>query len=58
MSFTTFGYGALRPRQWLEFFRFVPVEYKPVRWIRIFVGIEATIGIYILALLVTVLFGS
>lgn len=57
LSFATFGYGALQPRQWLQFFRLEPVEYKPVRWARIFVGIEAALGIYIFALLVTVLFG-
>lgn len=57
LSFATFGYGALQPRQWLQFFRLEPVEYKPVRWARIFVGIEAALGIWIFALLVTVLFG-
>ena len=57
LSFATFGYGALRPRQWLEFFRLEPVEYKPVGWARILVGIEAALGIYLLALLATVLFG-
>lgn len=58
LSFATFGYGALRPRQWLQFFLLEPVEYKPVRWARIFVGIEAALGIWIFALLVTVLFGK
>jgi uncharacterized protein YjbI with pentapeptide repeats len=58
LSFATFGYGALQPRQWLEFFRLKPVEYKPLGWARIFVGIEAALGIYLLALLATVLFGS
>ena len=58
LSFGTFGYGALQPRQWLEFFRLEPVEYKPVGWARIFVGLEAAVGIYVLALLVTVLFGE
>jgi len=43
-------------RQWLEFFRLELVEYKPVGWARIFVGIEAALGIYLLALLVIVLF--
>jgi len=57
LSFATFGYGALKPKQWLQLFRLEPVEYKPVRWARIFVGIEAALGIYIFALLVTVLFG-
>jgi len=57
LSFVTFGYGALQPRLWLQFFRLQPVEFKPVRWARIFVGIEATLGIWIFALLVTVLFG-
>ncbi len=56
LSFVTFGYGALQPRQWLQFFRLESVEYKPVRWARIFVGIEAALGIWIFALLVTVLF--
>lgn len=57
LSFATFGYGALQPRQWLQFFRLQPVEFKPVRWARICVGIEAALGIWIFALLVTVLFG-
>lgn len=58
LSFATFGYGAIRPRQWLEFFRLEPVEYRPVRWARVFVGLEAACGIYLLALLAAVLFGS
>ena len=58
LSFVTFGYGALQPRQWLQFFRLQPLEFKPVRWARIFVGIEAALGIWIFALLVTVLFGK
>ncbi len=58
LSFVTFGYGALQPRQWLQFFRLQPLEFKPVGWVRIFVGIEATLGIWVFALLVTVLFGK
>lgn len=58
LSFATFGYGAIRPKQWLQLFLLEPVEYKPVRWARIFVGIEAALGIWIFALLVTVLFGK
>lgn len=58
LSFATFGYGALQPRQWIQFFRLEAVEYKPVRWARIFVGIEAALGIWVFALLVTVLFGK
>ena len=58
LSLATFGYGALQPRQWLQFFRFQPVEYKPIRWACIFVGIEAGVGIWIFSLLVTVMFGS
>lgn len=58
ISFATFGYGALRPRQWLQFFRLESVEYVPIRWARILVGIEAALGIWIFALLVTVLFGK
>lgn len=57
LSFCTFGYGALQPKQWLQFFRLQPLEFKPVRWARVFVGIEAALGIWIFALLVTVLFG-
>lgn len=57
LSFSTFGYGALQPRQWLEFFRLEPVQYKANRWARVFVGLEAAIGIYLLALLAIVLFG-
>lgn len=57
LSFATFGYGAIKPKQWLQLFLLEPVEYKPVRWARIFVGIEAALGIWIFALLVTVLFG-
>lgn len=53
LSFSTFGYGAIQPKQWLEFFNFKPVEYKPVGWARICVGIEASLGIYTFALLVT-----
>jgi len=56
LSFATFGYGALRPRQWLEFFRLTPVEYRPAGWARIFVGFEAAVGIYLLALTAIVLF--
>ena len=56
LSFATFGYGALKPRQWLEFFRLTPVQYRPVRWSRIFVGFEAAIGIYLLALTAIVIF--
>jgi uncharacterized protein YjbI with pentapeptide repeats len=58
LSLATFGYGALQPRQWLQFFRFQPVEYKPIRWACIFVGIEAGLGIWIFSLLVAVMFGS
>lgn len=58
LSFSTFGYGALQPKQWLEFFRKVPVEFKPIGWARIFVGIGAAFGIYTFALLVTSTFGS
>lgn len=58
LSFATFGYGAIKPKQWLQFFLLEPKEYKPVRWARIFVGIEAALGIWIFALLVTVLFGK
>jgi hypothetical protein len=57
LSFATFGYGALKPRQWIQFFRLEPVEFKPVRWARIFVGVEAALGIWVFALLVKVLFG-
>jgi len=57
LSFATFGYGAIRPRQWLEFFRLRPVEYKPVGWARIVVGLEAACGIYLFVLLTIVLFG-
>ena len=58
LSFATFGYGAIKPQQWLQLFRLEPVEYRPVRWARIFVGIEAALGIWVFALLVTVLFGK
>jgi len=57
LAFATFGYGAMRPKQWLQLFRLKLVEHEPVGWIRIFVGIEAALGIWVLALLVTVLFG-
>jgi len=53
LSFSTFGYGAIQPKQWLEFFRTKPVEFKPVGSVRIFVGIVATLGIYTFALFVT-----
>jgi len=55
LSFTTFGYGTIQPSRWLQFFKMEPTEYKPIRWARVFVGIEAIIGIYILGLLVMVL---
>ena len=58
LSFSTFGYGAMQPKQWLEFFHFRSVEFRPVGWARICVGIEATLGIYTFALLVTTAFGS
>lgn len=58
LSFVTFGYGAIQPRQWLELFRSDPVEFKAKGWVRFFVGIEAALGIYLFALLVTVLFGK
>ncbi len=57
LAFATVGYGALRPKQWLQLFRMKPVEHEPAGWIRIFVGLEAALGIWVLALLVTVLFG-
>ena len=57
LAFATFGYGAIRPKQWLQLFRLKLVEHEPVGWIRIFVGVEAALGIWVLALLVTVLFG-
>jgi hypothetical protein len=57
LSFATFGYGALQPRQWLQFFSLRAVEFKPKRWARVAVGVEAFLGIVVLALLVTVLFG-
>jgi len=57
LSFATFGYGALQPRQWIQFFRLEPVEYNPARWARILVGVEAALGIWVFALLITVLFG-
>ena len=56
LSFATFGYGALKPRQWLEFFRLTPVQYRPAGWSRIFVGLEAACGIYLLALTAIVIF--
>ena len=57
LSFATFGFDILQPRQWLEFFRFNPVKYKPVGWARILVGIEAAFGIYIIALLLVAVLG-
>jgi uncharacterized protein YjbI with pentapeptide repeats len=57
LAFATVGYGALRPKQWLQFFRMRPVDHEVIGWIRILVGIEAALGIWVLALLVTVLFG-
>jgi len=56
LSFVTFGYGALQPKQWIQFFYLEPVAFKPRRWARIFVGFEAAIGIYLLALTALVLF--
>ncbi|MDX1486693.1 MAG: pentapeptide repeat-containing protein [Acidiferrobacterales bacterium] len=58
LSFATFGYGVFQPRQWIEFFRFEPVQLRPLGWARILVGLEAAFGIYLLALLTTVLFGK
>jgi uncharacterized protein YjbI with pentapeptide repeats len=58
LSLATFGYGVLQPRQWVEFFRFEPVELRPLGWARILVGLEAVVGIYLLALLTTVIFGK
>lgn len=58
LSLATFGYGVFQPRQWLEFFRFEPVELRPLGWARILVGLEAGVGIYLLALLTTVIFGK
>jgi hypothetical protein len=57
LSFATFGFDILQPRQWLEFFRLRPVKFKPVGWARILVGIEATFGIYVLALLLVAVVG-
>ena len=57
LSFCTFGYGALQPRQWLQLFRLEPLEFRPIRWARLLVGLEALFGIWVFALLVTVLFG-
>ncbi|HWR83729.1 MAG TPA: pentapeptide repeat-containing protein [Candidatus Deferrimicrobium sp.] len=57
VAFATVGYGALRPKQWLQFFRMKPVEHEVVGWVRIAVGLEAALGIWVFALLVTVLFG-
>lgn len=56
LSFATLGYGAVKPRQWPEFFRLTPVQYKPLGWSRIFVGLEAATGIYLLALTAIVIF--
>ncbi len=53
LSFSAFGYGAIQPKEWLEFFRTKPVEFKAVSGVRIFVGIEAVLGIYTFALFVT-----
>jgi len=47
----------MRPKQWLQLFRLKLVEHEPFGCIRILVGIEAALGIWVLALLVTVLFG-
>ncbi len=58
LSLSTFGYGAITPKPWLEFFMLEPEVYNPHRWVRVLVGIEAVIGIYIFALLVTILFGK
>jgi uncharacterized protein YjbI with pentapeptide repeats len=58
LSFATFGYGAIKPKQWLQLFQVKPKDYEPVRWARVFVGIEAALGIWVFALLVTVLFGK
>lgn len=57
LSLATFGYGAFRPRQWLEFFRLEPTELRAKGWARILVGCESAIGIYLFALLTVVLFG-
>lgn len=58
LSFSTLGYGAIKPKQWLEFFRFEPVEFEAIGWARIFVGLEAAVGIFTLALFVTTILGS
>lgn len=58
LSLATFSYGVLKPRQWIEFFRFEPIELRPIGWARILVGLEAAVGIYLLALLTIVLFGK
>jgi hypothetical protein len=58
ISFTTFGYGGFQPRQWIEFFRLVPVEMEARGWMRMLVGVEAIFGIYVFALVVTSLLGK
>ncbi len=58
LSFATFGYGAVKPKQWIQFFQPTPREYKPVKWARVLVGIEAALGIWVFALLVIVLFSG
>ena len=51
ITFVTFGFDILQPRQLLEYFRLKPISYVPLGWTRIVVGIESALGIYILALL-------
>lgn len=58
LSLVTFGYGVFKPRQWFEFFRLNEVEYKPIGWARIIVGLEATLGIYLIILFSIMFFNS
>ena len=58
LTFTTFGYGAITPQQWVKLLRPNEVELKPMKWARPVAAFESIAGIYILALLAIVIFGK
>jgi hypothetical protein len=57
LALCTFGYGALKLKDLIAFFKLKPLDLTPVRWARFLVGLEAALGIWLFALLATVLFG-
>ena len=50
LAITTVGYGALKPRFWMQHFRARPMDYRLGGWTRPLFAAEALIGLYLWSL--------